>query len=504
MEYLVTGSEMAAYDRVMIEKIGIPALVLMERAALAVYEELTAVFQGHNRVLIMAGCGNNGADGLALARMLAEHRAEQNDKKALTFDVEVVICGNPEKATEQWKVQWDILTHFPVRTGSKPASQEYDILIDALFGVGLSREITGDHTAYIQWFNESRGFKVAVDVPSGVHSDSGRIMGCAVKADLTVCFAFGKRGLYLYPGCEYAGKVTVKNIGIGTKAFGAVKPGMFRLTENVNALLPERSQAGNKGTFGKVLMAAGAPDMAGAAVMAAKSCYRTGAGMVKVLTAECNREILQSAVPEALFTTMLTDRDLEWADILAIGPGLGTDEWAYQLLYGFLTRSRLPLVIDADGLNLMGRHPELMAIVREQGSQGRTVILTPHVGELSRLTGIAIDHIKENPTVCAVELAQSLNCVIVSKDARTLICCQGQPLCLNTTGNSGMATAGSGDVLTGIIAGLLAQGMNGFEGACVGVYIHGLAGDKAAAVLGKRAMTACDLIQGVIDITKED
>ena len=540
MEYLVTSKEMAGYDeatitpdttggmrydKATINKIGIPALVLMERAALAVCEEVIAYVHAASkcyRVLIMAGCGNNGADGLAIARMLSEYKEEGE----AVFQVDTVICGNQEKATEQWKHQYEILQHFPVRIGRKSQAGEYDILIDALFGVGLSREIGGEYRELIQWVNEACGFKVAVDVPSGIHSDDGRVMGCAVRADLTVCFAFGKRGLYFYPGCEYAGKVKVKDIGIGEASFGESKPGMFRYTENIQKLLPKRSADGNKATFGKVLLAAGNRNMAGAAVLSAKAALRSGVGMVKVLTRECNREILQIAVPEALLSTeqpwieerteqLGTEKGSElpgkqekqqskfftWPDVLAVGPGLGTDDWAYEVLYSFLTDSKLPLVIDADGLNLLSSHEELMQLVKKQGEEGRTIILTPHVGELARLCGVSISEIKAEPVKIAMELAGKLHCVVVRKDARTLICEAGKPICMNTTGNSGMAAAGSGDVLTGVIAGLLAQGMKGFDAACTGVYLHGLAGDKIASKMGEYAMTSGDLVQGIMEVT---
>ena len=498
MEYLVTADEMKQYDKTTIEEIGIPSLVLMERAALSVYEEILRLYPQDGQeckklhVLVLAGCGNNGADGLALARMLSGRCA-----------VEVAILGNQEKATAEWKTQYDILQNFPVRTGRKPEREEYDILIDAIFGVGLSREVTGEYAERIAWFNGMKGFKIAVDVPSGIHSDTGRSLGCAAKADLTVCFAFGKRGLYFYPGCEYAGRVVVKDIGIEEVAFGKRTPGMFRYTEKIRELLPARENGGNKGTFGKALMAAGSRNMAGAAVLAAKSCYRTGAGMVKVLTPECNRVILQTAVPDALLATELPDdpAGMEWPDVLAIGPGLGTDENAYRKLRIFLEKSSLPLVIDADGLNLISMHQELREQVKAQGAAGRSIILTPHAGELARLCKTTIAQVKEAPVEMAVRLAQELNCVIVSKDARTLICSKEGPVCMNTTGNSGMAVAGSGDVLTGILAGLLAQGMTARKAAEVGVYLHGLAGDAAAVRLGAYGMTAVDLAEAVAEVT---
>jgi len=475
---------------------GIPALVLMERAALTVYEEIVSRKSG-GHVLILVGCGNNGADGLALARLLA---GRKNGREEGSFTVEVVICGKREKATEQWKTQYEILQHFPVRTGHKPQFAEYDILVDALFGVGLSREIAGEYREILEWFNERSGYKVAVDMPSGVCADTGKILGCAARADLTVCFAYGKRGLYFYPGCEYAGETVVRDIGIGMEAFGEKEPEMFRHTGKITALLPKREQGGNKGTFGKVLLAAGSRNMAGAAVLCAEACYRSGSGMVKVLTEEYNREILQKAVPEALLSVEYRKKDLEWCDVLAVGPGLGTDKRACAIVEAFLKESDKPLVIDADGLNLLALNKELMALVTQQGQRGRSIILTPHVGEMARLCNARIEEIKENPVEKAKMLAETLQCVVVSKDARTLICKSGGPVCMNTTGNSGMAVAGSGDVLTGIIAGLLAQGMETYDAACTGVYLHGLAGEEAAARLGQYAMKSGDLIRGMINV----
>lgn len=494
MEYLVTAQEMKQYDENTIRRIGIPALVLMERAALAVREEIGArrlagiSGTGQKTALILAGCGNNGADGLALARLLAEDG----------WEVEAVLGGSGEKASQQWRTQRSILENYPVKTGSKPRHQEYTILIDALFGVGLSREVLGEYAEMVGRFNDSRGYKIALDVPSGIHSDTGQELGCSVKADLTVTFGFGKRGLFLGEGRRCAGEIAVRNIGIGPVCFFGQEPGCFRYTETPLQLLPERAADGNKGTFGKVLLAAGSKNMAGAAVLAARSCYRTGAGMVKVITPECNRVILQTAVPEALLGDETDfDSGMAWADVIAVGPGMGTDGRGEGLLRTALSRSRLPLVIDADGLNLLAASSGLQELAAGQGAQGRPVVLTPHVGELARLCGSSAARCREDLPGCAMELARKLNCVVVCKDARTFTCKPGKPICMNTVGNSGMATAGSGDVLTGIITGLLAQGMDPFEAAGVGVYLHGLAGDAAAGLKGERGMTAGDIIEGL-------
>jgi NAD(P)H-hydrate epimerase len=300
MKYLVTAQEMRGYDSNTIKQIGIPGMVLMERAALAARDRVTAVLRGEcggkrdscngASVLILAGMGNNGGDGLALARLLSE----------AGFRVEVWCVGDERKASEQWLSQRKILEHDFANFSDSPTSREYTILVDALFGVGLSRKVEGDYASAIRQFNELRGYKLALDVPSGICSDTGRVLGIAVKADETVTFGFAKRGLYLYPGCEYAGRVQTADVGINAKSFLGETPGMFYLDE-IRDFLPPRQRSGNKGTFGKVLLIAGSAGMAGAAVLSAKSAYRTGAGMVKVVTAPENRVILQETVPEVLF-----------------------------------------------------------------------------------------------------------------------------------------------------------------------------------------------------------
>ncbi len=298
MKYLVTAKEMKRYDENTIEKIGIPAMVLMERAALAAFRTLEKRFLPEimkgRTVLVLAGMGNNGGDGLALARLLSEAGCK----------VDVWCLGDEIKASEQWKCQRNILRNYPLRISSKPIREEYNILIDALFGVGLSREVRGSSREAVEYFNRASGFKLALDVPSGVCSDTGRVLGCAVRADMTVTFAFEKRGLRLFPGCEYAGEVVAADIGIGERAFMGQEPQMFYYDKEPIKLLPSRCSDGNKGSFGKVLLIAGSAKIAGAAVLAARGAYRIGTGMVKVISPKDNRVIIHQAVPEALCVTM--------------------------------------------------------------------------------------------------------------------------------------------------------------------------------------------------------
>lgn len=501
MQYLVSAEEMRKADNHTIETIGIPAMVLMERAALAALECVerhvaATLTEGKivgggagNSVLILAGMGNNGGDGLALARLLSERG----------FYVEVCCVGDEEKASGQWIQQRNILEHYAVTLSAKPQREEYTVLVDALFGVGLSRDVAGEYARAIEGFNGLRGFKLALDLPSGIDSDTGRLCGCAVCADETVTFGFCKRGLVLFPGCEYAGRVEVADIGISSRSF-ITPPEMFTLKAPVDSLIQKRRADGNKGTFGKILLVAGSVNMAGAAILAARAAYRTGAGMVKVISPEENRIILQSALPEALFgMEVQLENSMEWADVIAVGPGLGTDERARTLFETVLYHSKKPLVIDADALNILAKEEEFRGELGRQAHAGRKLLLTPHVGELARLVGKTVADCVSDSRYGIGEIAKGLSeelgCVVVAKDARTYVCKTGNPMYLNSNGNSGMATAGSGDVLTGISAALLAGETDVFRAAVTAVYLHGAAGDAAAREKGLFACMAGDIAE---------
>ncbi len=549
MRYLVTADEMKRYDANTINRLGVPGMVLMERAALAAREAVLdrlgmeapgsafdrpgmeapgsafdrpgmeapgSAFDGSGtavpgaafgrrqagaesaNVLIMIGAGNNGGDGLALARLLDE----------FGIAVEIWCVADESRASEQWRLQRKILQAYRVKFSSAPTREEYTILVDALFGVGLSRGVDGVFREAVERFNRLEGFKLALDVPSGIDSDTGAVLGCAVKADETVTFGFCKRGLALYPGCEYAGRVLTAQIGIGERSFLGEPPAMF-CYDSVADRLPPRNPSGNKGTFGKVLLVAGSAGMAGAAVLAARAAYRSGAGMVKVLTDEGNRTILQEAVPEALYGTYADlPESISWADTVVIGPGLGQSGEAKRCLVRVLTDSRCPLVIDADGLNLLAADEGIRGLLSERDKAGMPeVVLTPHVGELSRLTGKKVSELKQDLASHGTELSERFHVIVAAKDARTFVCCPGHPVYLNLSGNSGMATAGSGDVLAGGLGGLLAQakksGTDIFETVCMGVELHARAGDAAAADKGEHGCMAGDIAEAVAAVLRD-
>ena len=505
MRYLVTAEEMRKYDENTIQRIGIPGMVLMERAAyetFLVLQEKGLVVAGKN-AFVLAGHGNNGGDGLALARMLSDAGME----------VGVMLVGDEAKASEQWKEQRKILQAYPVKFVSDKVSaekREYALVVDALFGVGLSRNIEGEYAKALETVNSMKGVKVAMDIPSGIHSDDGLELGISFKADVTVTYGFVKRGLCLYPGCISAGEVRLAPIGIGEQSFFEDTPTCFTMEESLEELLPKRKADGNKGTFGKALVIAGSKNMAGAAILCARACYRLGAGMVKVLSQEENRVILQESLPEALLG-MLDDKEelsksIAWSDVICIGPGLGKSSDAKEALESVLSMRgsyEKAFVIDADGLNMIAGEAGLVEKLKNQAKSGRTIVLTPHPMELSRLfealfaeeKELPMEEFKKNLEKAAKRIAEELGVIVVAKDARTFVVAKGEASYLNLSGNSGMGTAGSGDVLAGIITSFLAQDwQKPFITTCKAVRVHGLLGDEAAKKLGEHGVMAGDLI----------
>ncbi|MDD5802998.1 MAG: NAD(P)H-hydrate dehydratase [Clostridia bacterium] len=510
MKKIVTCSQMKQLDQGTIRNMHIPSLVLMERAALATEEVIQDYLKkrsqsgqyGKARVLVVCGSGNNGGDGIAIARLLFLDGVQ----------TEIYLAGNPDKMTEETRHQWEIAMSYQVPVTNNPVWDEYTVIVDGIFGVGLSREIEGHYRSVISSMNQSEAYKVAVDTPSGIDGDTGAVLGIAFAADVTVTFAYRKRGLCLFPGRAYAGEIVVADIGIYDRApdGGELFEAAARHMENIDVKeLPARPSWGNKGTFGKVLLIAGSKGMCGAAYLSASAALRGGAGMVKLQTVEENRIPLQSLLPEAMVTCEFDQeanlRNLNWCDVLVIGPGLGTDDMAKERMFWFLengTKAGKPIILDADGLNILAKHPQWMKII------GEHTILTPHIGEMSRLTGMAISDLKRDPVDAAYKFASETGCVCVLKDACTVIADQKQNLYLNLSGNSGMATAGSGDVLSGMIAAVLCMYLSTDQDkalsykAALAVYIHGLCGDLASKKKGLHGMTAKDLTEALPEVLK--
>lgn len=505
MEYLINREKMKEIDRRTIQEVGIPSLVLMERAAFSVVMALEKRYGRQQRVLCVCGTGNNGADGVAVARILHERGQESA----------VYIPVESEHSTEEWKRQIEIAEYLGIPILRENVNwKEYSVLVDALFGIGLSREVRGDYQKVIKEMNDSGVSILAVDIPSGICSSSGKVLGDAVKADLTVTFGLKKTGLAYFPGAFYAGEVLVENPGFPKEVVDKCKIGFYTYTREELRGLPKRSRDGNKGTFGKVTVIAGTKGMAGAAYFSAMAVYRMGAGLVRICTCEENRNILQTKIPEAVLSVYTKDtvrecvrEAMEWADVVAAGPGLGQSETAEEIVECVLDyageNSKKPIVLDADGLNLFAK----MEYPSEK--LAGNFIFTPHLGEFSRLSHCSIAEIKENLEQKVRDYTKKYPVCLVCKDARTAVASYKKEdkkewsMYLNLSGCSGMGTGGSGDVLTGVIAGMLAMGLSRQKAAEMGVYFHGLAGEKAAAKVGEHALCASDILDGIVQVWKE-
>lgn len=503
-EYVVNATEMKNIDRYSMETLGIPSLALMERAALAVTEEIGKHVPKETlygkQSLILCGMGNNGGDGLAVARML----------HILGGSPVIYITGEPERGTEAWKNQYQIVKNLKIPFCTLEEAEKIvkedraGLIVDALFGIGLTRGITGAAAEAIGLASQSGAYKVAVDIPSGISADTGQVYGVGFQADLTVTFGSVKMGCLLYPGAYYCGKVVTAGIGFPKEAYDFVKPRFFTVNidqhdRELSCFLPPRPADSHKGIFGKLAVIAGSVNMSGAALLAATAAYRMGAGLVRIVTPEENRGILQMGVPEAILTTYGRENfsvepvleAVRWADAVVMGPGMGTNGCARAIVAAVLEESGLPMVLDADALRMIGGSEALKLKLTDRH------VLTPHPGEMSALTGHSMEEIRQDPVTEAREFSHiyETNCVL--KGARTVVTRRVGRDYINVTGNSGMATAGSGDVLSGIIGGLMVQGMEPFDAAWTGVMLHGCAGDLAAAKMGERAVMASDLVEAL-------
>jgi NAD(P)H-hydrate epimerase len=514
MRYAVTSQEMKSYDRNTSEYYGIPTFTLMERASLKVADTIEDWAGGRNvtrrlNALVLAGVGNNGGDGVCAARLL----------KQRGFGVTVCVIGDLTKCSELLLEQLKILEKYGTTTVTfskirdNKSYSDWDIIVDALFGVGLSRPVAGSYAEAVSYINSCKEERkedllvLSVDMPSGINTDNGEVCGTAVRADITVTFNHTKIGQILYPGCEYTGKLLVEDVGITNDSFLGKEPAAFFYDEQIKDLLPPRKKDGNKGTNGKLLIVAGSKNVSGACILCAKAAFTMGCGMVKIITAKENAEAVKALLPEAMLETYESaekDKDkliraMNWSTAAVIGPGIGTGTDAESFLKAMLSEYDKDLVIDADGLNLIAEKPELMTLSENYAREGRKLILTPHLGEFSRLYGAPIGQCKQNMMEYARALSRKMHCTVVCKDARTIVTDSTEKkIYINRSGNDGMATAGSGDVLAGIMGALFAYGLDAFKTACIGTYLHGLSGDRAAETKGRYSMTASDIIEGLL------
>ena len=481
MKRILTAAQMKQADRNTIETMGVPSLVLMERAALSCVEELQNGTWDTGKVLAVCGPGNNGGDGAAIARIL----------KTKGVDAELFCLGNPEKYSEGMRAQKKIAENYGVREVKNPDFREYTVIIDAIFGIGVSRSLAGEYRRAVEAICASGVPVLAVDIPSGIHTDTGEVLDAAVKARATVTFACAKPGLLFDPGKRYAGEVLVRDIGIGFDAGEEETPWYGSVEKEDLDRFLTRTPMGNKGTFGKVLVLAGSGAMCGAAVLCARAVLASGAGMVKVVTEERNRTPLFCALPEAMADFWKEDeplpeeallQDLAWADAVVAGPGLSKSRTAKELLVFTVQHTEVPLVLDADALNIIAEHRELLDLLHEG------CILTPHMKEFERLAGKSVNDFERLNKLSI--FANQYRVHIVLKGAHSVIATPDRRLFFNMSGNPGMAKGGAGDVLTGVLLALAANKLNLLDLLRIGVFAHGLAGDCVAEKEGRRGCCA--------------
>ena len=510
---LVTGTQMKALDQLVIERAGVPSSVLMENAGRQVVHALADRFPNlrRQRVVIVAGKGNNGGDGLVAARALSERGVA----------IEVLLLATPRQCSPETVAQLRLLGQYapvvPVPNLDElnrleAALQRADIVIDALLGIGVRGAVKGLYARAIEHINAAPAFCVALDVPSGVDADTGQVNGCAVQADLTVTLGLPKTGLLLHPGRGCAGELQVVSIGyppLQVEAFPS--PWTWLLAPWVRAHLPPRSAYSHKGLFGSGLLLAGSQGMSGALCLAAGAALRCGVGLLHLayprsldaMMSGIALEAIKHPLPQRLGSVGGTAAPtilplLGSNEAVALGPGLSQRPHTQALIRTLIPRIEAPLVIDADGLNALQGHLQLLRKRRA----GATV-LTPHPGEFARLTGLSVPEIEADRLGTALRFAVKYRVVLALKGVPTVVAAPNGSGYVNSTGNSGLAKGGSGDVLTGILLALLAQGLDGATAACCAVWIHGRAADLLQPTLGERSMLPSDVIESLPDVFRE-
>jgi NAD(P)H-hydrate epimerase len=513
MKLLMTREQMRRYDAAAQEKYGLAGIVLMENAGRGAADVLRGIVERlpsrpgalPPRVGIVCGPGNNGGDGFVVARHLDS--AGIRTRTYLTVPAGQLkgdAARNLAATTAMGLDRLDVSGDDGIAALRRSLAHDA-VVVDALLGTGLDREVTGRLREVLEAMNAAHGVKLAIDVPSGLDSNTGRPLGACFRADHTVTFGALKVGLAILPGAELAGEIHVAGIGAPRGLGEEVGYDAVLLDEPLVAnLLPARPRAGHKGTFGHLAVVAGSRGKSGAAVLAAQAGVRSGAGLVTIFTRGEVRASIESRVREPMVEELIAagaapppekDLDKRWDELargktaVAIGPGCGTDDAIVPALRWIVQRAKLPAVVDADALNALSASPD---VVRTAAAPR---VLTPHPGELARLIGCTTADVQDDRLGTARRVAREWNAVVVLKGARTVIAAPDGRTFVNPTGNPGMASGGSGDVLTGIIGGLLAQGLTPLDAACVGAFVHGAAGDDAADGTDGRGLAARDLVE---------
>jgi NAD(P)H-hydrate epimerase len=494
---LLTAHEMRRLDEMAIREHGIKGLQLMENAGLACVAEISELCGGRSgRALVVAGTGNNGGDGFVIARHLRKGG----------WQVHIFLVGDVggiagDAAVNLGRLDLSSVPLADDTTLLPDLLAEADLVVDALFGTGLAKEVTGIHRQVIDMVNAASREVMAVDIPSGVNATTGQVMGAAIRADVTVTFAAAKLGHVIYPGCELTGRLVVADIGIPPELLDSAEGGEYFDLVEASRILRRRPPNSHKGSFGHCLVIAGSTGKTGAAAMAANSAVRGGAGLVTVAVPASLNMILEMKTDEAM-SLPIDDRGTghflpdsliplisaaEGKEVVAIGPGISQQEGVRQVVETLLSELTQPLVVDADGLNALS----------PSSLQGKrrcdTLVLTPHPGEMARMAGCTVAEIEADRLGQATGFARTYGVWLILKGARTIIAAPDGRYALNGSGNPGMASGGMGDVLTGVVAALLAQGYDPWEACRLGVFAHGHAADLVAADYGEMGLAARDV-----------
>ena len=505
---VVTAQEMREIDQRAIADFQIPGIVLMENAGFGVSQAVTEKLNGvqGKTVTIFAGKGNNGGDGLVAARHLFN----------MGVDVKVLLLDSPDKVMGEAAVNLEIWRKLGQKVYTITQKDDLnavrlflvktDIIVDAIYGTGFGGEVKDYIGRIIEAVNASEKPVISVDIPSGVESDSGRVKGPAIRANMTVTFGLPKAGLLLEPGASYTGDLRVVDISLPGSLLSDEHIRCNLIEDNlVKGWIPFRQATSHKGDYGKLLVIAGSRGMAGAACLAAEAAARIGAGLVSLVVPHDIYEPVASKLTEVMVIPVSQTAEgtiskdalpvikamLEKSDVLALGPGLSTNQETAETIRRIVSFSTIPVVLDADGLNAFVDHTDAFEQTKSP------LVLTPHPGEMARLAGIPVDTVQGDRLQVSRSWSSNWGAVLVLKGARSIVATPEGNTYICATGNPGMATGGSGDVLTGIIAGLLAQGMDAAVAAAAGVHLHGKAGDMAAGEKGMMGLIAGDILQSL-------
>ena len=503
---ILTSRQMKEIDRKAIEEIGILGPILMENAGLQVFKNILSRFPqvGKEKVVIVAGKGNNGGDGFVVARHLQNLGAKP---LALLLASKQEIKGDAAvnlRIAEKSGIEIKEVCSLQDWKRQKNYISDSSLIVDAIFGTGLTSPVQGLYAAAIEDINKAKAYKISVDIPSGLSSDTFQIIGPCIKADLTVTLAAPKIAHIFPPAEEYIGELVVADIAIPPFLFDDKNLKLELLEKKtVQPYFERRRKDTHKGTYGHLFILSGSFGKTGAAVMAGKAALKMGAGLVTLgipesclsIVARSMMELMTEPLPETSARTLSAEaldrvmNLLEGKNALLIGPGISTQQSTAELVFSLLPQLRLPTVVDADALNILAMNPEILK------SLPKPVVLTPHPGEFARLLKLSIHEVLERRLELAPQFAQENSAFLVLKGYRTLIATPEGEVFVNPTGNPGMATAGSGDVLSGMIASMLIQEKKPLEAILAAVYVHGLSGDIGADKLGEKALTAGDIIR---------